>query len=48
MVGALFSIVIDAHARLSLEADDMCRLTVGPYIVLFSWHQSGNLHEITN
>ena len=44
-VGALFSIVIYAHSSLSLQANNVCKLIVGPYTMLFSGYQPDSSQE---
>ena len=42
--GVLFAVVLHAHGGLSL-ADDMCKLTVGPYTMHFTGYQPDSSQE---
>jgi len=42
--GALFTIQAHAHGGLSM-AEDMCKLTVGPYMMHFTGYQPGNTQQ---
>ena len=44
MIGTLFPIVLYAHGGLSL-ADDMCKLTIGPYTMHFTGYQPDSSQE---
>jgi len=42
--GVLFTVVLHAHGGLSL-ADDMCKLTIGPYTMHFTGYQPDSSQE---
>ena len=43
-VGVLFAVVLHAHGGLSM-ADDMCKLTIGPYTMHFTGYQPDSSQE---